>query len=851
MSQAEIPKAFDPKAVEARIYEEWERSGAFEADPNPGKEPYCIVLPPPNVTGALHMGHALNGAIQDTLIRRARMKGYEALWLPGVDHASIALQNVVERKLLREEGKTRWDLGREEFVERCREFAQGARSQILGQLKRLGASVDWRRLRYTMDEGYVDSVLTAFIELYEAGFIYRGNRITNWCPRDRSAISDLEINYEEVDGRLYGVRYPFADGRGPGPDGKNYAEVNTTRPETVLGDVALVVNPEDERYKELVGRKVMVPFVEREVEVLADSYVDPEFGTGVLKVTPAHDPNDFEIGERRGLPAVNVLNYDGTINENGGPFAGMTREEARTALVVGLDEEGLLGEVRAYRHRVGHCDRCGAVIEPWLSEQWWVSMKKLAEPAIEALRNGEITVYPDSWRRETIRWLENIHDWNVSRQLWWGHRLPVWYGPGGEIAATKESPGEDWEQEEDILDTWFSSGLWPFATLGWPEELEDLQYFYPTSLLSTAREIMYLWVARMIMMGLRFRGEVPFDKVNVHSIVLAEDGTKMSKSKGNTIDPIDLFDEYGTDAVRFGLLYQSSNQDFSYSYERAALGRSFVTKLWNMARFVLSYPKQISDGPEQPSVSDRWILSSFNETTREYDRLLEACEFSEAMRLVYDFAWHELADWYVEISKVTPSKETPRILREVFDGTLRLLHPVMPFATEEMYRILGGAEMLVRTSFPGFDPVLEDAEAERMLERTRLAVSAVRSFRAESKVEGELEGRAPEGVDLAVFSALSRVHPVEQLDGSFTATLPAGDVMVEVALSEELRREEIERLRKEISRVEGEVGRAEGKLSNEKFVERAPEAIVAAEREKLNRNAGLLETLRKRLNGYL
>ena len=851
MSQAEIPKAFDPKAVEARIYEEWERSGAFEADPNPGKEPYCIVLPPPNVTGALHMGHALNGAIQDTLIRRARMKGYEALWLPGVDHASIALQNVVERKLLREEGKTRWDLGREEFVERCREFAQGARSQILGQLKRLGASVDWRRLRYTMDEGYVDSVLTAFIELYEAGFIYRGNRITNWCPRDRSAISDLEINYEEVDGRLYGVRYPFADGRGPGPDGKNYAEVNTTRPETVLGDVALVVNPEDERYKELVGRKVMVPFVEREVEVLADSYVDPEFGTGVLKVTPAHDPNDFEIGERRGLPAVNVLNYDGTINENGGPFAGMTREEARTALVVGLDEAGLLGEVRAYRHRVGHCDRCGAVIEPWLSEQWWVSMKKLAEPAIEALRNGEITVYPDSWRRETIRWLENIQDWNVSRQLWWGHRLPVWYGPGGEIAATKESPGEDWEQEEDILDTWFSSGLWPFATLGWPEESEDLQYFYPTSLLSTAREIMYLWVARMIMMGLRFRGEVPFDKVNVHSIVLAEDGTKMSKSKGNTIDPIDLFDEYGTDAVRFGLLYQSSNQDFSYSYERAALGRSFVTKLWNMARFVLSYPKQISDGPEQPSVSDRWILSSFNETTREYDRLLEECEFSEAMRLVYDFAWHELADWYVEISKVTPSKETPRILREVFDGTLRLLHPVMPFATEEMYRILGGGEMLVRTSFPGFDPVLEDAEAERMLERTRLAVSAVRSFRAESKVEGELEGRAPEGVDLAVFSALSRVHPVEQLDGSFTATLPAGDVMVEVALSEELRREEIERLRKEISRVEGEVGRAEGKLSNEKFVERAPEAIVAAEREKLNRNAGLLETLRKRLNGYL
>jgi valyl-tRNA synthetase len=851
LSQAEIPKIFDPKAVEARIYEEWERSGAFEADPEPNKEPFCIVLPPPNVTGALHMGHALNGAIQDTLIRRARMKGYEALWLPGVDHASIALQNVVERKLLREEGKTRWDLGREEFVERCRVFAQEARSRILGQLKRLGASVDWRRLRYTMDEDYVDSVLTAFIDLHGLGLIYRGNRITNWCPRDRSAISDLEVNYEEVDGSLYGVRYPFADGRGPGPDGNPYAEVNTTRPETVLGDVALVVNPDDERYEELVGRKVTVPFVEREIEVLADSYVDPEFGTGVLKVTPAHDPNDFEIGKRRALPAVNVLNHDGTINQNGGPFTGMTRKEARTALVARLGEEGLLGEVREYRHRVGHCDRCGAVIEPWLSEQWWVSMKELAEPAIEALRTGEVTVYPDSWRRETIRWLENLQDWNVSRQLWWGHRIPVWYGPGGEVVAAKESPGVEWEQDEDILDTWFSSSLWPFATLGWPEETEDLQYFYPTSLLSTAREIMYLWVARMIMTGLRFRGKVPFEKVNVHSIVLAEDGTKMSKSKGNTIDPIDLFDEYGTDAVRFGLLYQSSTQDFSYSYERAALGRGFVTKLWNMARFVFSYPMEVTDEAAEASVSDRWILSSFNETAREYDRILEECEFSEAMRLVYDFAWHELADWYVEICKVAPSKETPRILREVLDGTLRLLHPVMPFVTEEMNRILGGEGMLVRRPFPQFDPALEDAEAAQTLERTRLAVSAVRSFRAESKVEGELVGRAPKGVDLTVFSALAGVRPAEQLDGWFTATLPAGDVVVEVALSEELRREEIARLRKEISRVEGEVGRAEGKLLNEKFVERAPEAVVTAEREKLNRNAGLLETLRTRLEEYL
>jgi valyl-tRNA synthetase len=579
--------------------------------------------------------------------------------------------------------------------------------------------------------------------------------------------------------------------------------------------------------------------------------VDPEFGTGVLKVTPAHDTNDFEIGQRHGLEPVNVLNPDGTINENGGPFVGMTREEARRAVAERLDEEGLLGEVKEYRHRVGHCDRCGTVIEPWLSEQWWVSMKELAEPAIRALKNREITVYPDSWRRETIRWLENLQDWNVSRQLWWGHRIPVWYGPNGEVIAAKESPGEGFEQDRDVLDTWFSSALWPFATLGWPEETEDLEYFYPTTLLSTAREIMYLWVARMIMTGIRFRGEVPFRKVNVHSIVLAEDGTKMSKSKGNTIDPLDLFDEYGTDAVRFGLLYQSSTQDFSYSYERAALGRSFVTKLWNMTRFVSGYPTEISDGPPEASPSDRWILSSFNETVREYDRLLEECEFSEAMRLVYDFAWRQLADWYVEISKVAPSQESPRILREVFEGTLRLLHPVMPFATEEMNRVLGGDEMLIVQEFPRYDPALEDVEADRMLERTRLAVSAVRSFRAESKVENELEGRAPEGVDLEVFSALAGVRAVEDLDGSAKATLPAGDVVVELALSEELRREEIERLRKEISRIEGEVRRAEGKLANEKFVERAPAPVVTAEREKLNRNTGLLETLKTRLDEYL
>ena len=848
MSQTDIPKTYDHRTVEERLYAEWEREGAFEADPDSGKEPYCVVLPPPNVTGALHMGHALNGTIQDALIRRARMKGYEALWLPGVDHASIAVQNVVERKLTAEEGKTRWDLGREEFVERCREFADEARSQILGQLRRLGASVDWSRLRYTMDERYVDAVTTTFTELYESGLIYRGNRITNWCPHDRSAISDLEVTYEEFDGKLYGIRYPFADGKGPGPDGKDYAQVFSTRPETMLGDVALVVNPEDERYKDLVGRKVLVPFVEREIEVLADEYVDPAFGTGVLKVTPAHDPNDFEIAGRLDLTPVNVMNPDGTINGNGAGFEGLGREDARAAVVAALDERGLLGEVRDYTFRVGHCDRCGAVIEPWLSEQWWVSMKELAEPAIEALERGEITVYPDSWRRETIRWLENIHDWNVSRQLWWGHRIPVWYGPEGEVVIEKESPGEGYEQDPDILDTWFSSGLWPFATLGWPEETRDLEYFYPTSLLSTAREIMYLWVARMVMSGLRFRGEVPFRKVNVHSIVLAADGSKMSKSKGNGIDPLDLFDEYGTDAVRFGLLYQSSTQDFAYSYERASMGRAFVTKLWNATRFVLSYPE--GDGEGEQSVSDRWILSELNRTARDYDEFLERCEFSEAMRLVYDFAWHSFADWYIEISKAAPSGATPRVLREVFEGILKLLHPVMPFVTEEMYHLLGGEGFLVHQDLPVFDHSLEDSAADSTLEKTRRAVSAVRSFRAESKVDGTLEGCVPDGVDADVFASLAGVSPVGGLEGA-VAALPAGDVVVEISLTEDLRRSEIERLNKESTRVEKEIKRAEGKLSNEKFVQRAPDEVVAGEREKLQANTRMLATLTERLEEYL
>ena len=862
MSRTEIPKTYNPGSVETRIYEEWERAGAFDADPNPEKPPYCIVVPPSNVTGALHMGHALNGSIQDTLIRRARMKGFEALWLPGVDHASIAVQNVVERKLLREEGKSRFDLGREEFVERCREFALKTREQILSQYRRLGASLDWRRLRYTMDDEYVDAVLTAFIRLYEEGLIYRGNRITNWCPHDRSAISDLEVNYEDIDGKLYGIRYPFVDGKGPGSDGEDFVQVFSTRPETMLGDVALVVHPDDERHKDLVGRRVEVPFVEREVEVFADDYVDPNFGTGILKVTPAHDPNDFEIGERLGLAPVNIMNADGTINENGGPFTGLSREEARKAVVGRLEERELLGPVRDYRFRIGTCDRCGTVIEPWLSEQWWCSMKPLAEPGVEVLREGGIKVYPDSWRRETMRWLENIRDWNVSRQLWWGQRIPVWYGPDSEVVASKESPGEDFEQDPDVFDTWFSSSLWPIATLGWPnEDAGDLHYFYPTSLLSTAREIMYLWVARMIMTGLRYRGRGAFqeDKRPLHRARVRRWHQDEQAPKGN-VDRSRSTSSTSTARTRSasGCLYQSSTQDFPLlPRPRRPWAEAFVTKLWNAMRFVASFLELRTRIVKMASRRSSLSIGSLDPLFIRPSQPATTIRLARRVRVLRGNAPH-LRLRLARVRRLVHRDSEGCALARHAACTEGGLHwntpapaPVMPFATEEMARILGQDELLIRQRFPELDPSLEDDRAERTLERTRRAISAVRAFRGESRLDGELEGRVPEGVDQDVYVTLAGVKPLQDLDGSHKATLPAGDIVVEVSLTEELRQGEISRLRKEMDRVEGEVKRARGKLANEKFVERAPVEVVEGEREKLDVNTRMLETLSQRLGEYL
>lgn len=845
----EMPRAYAPTEIEPRVYERWLAADVFAPDgqgtrADLSRQPFVIIQPPPNVTGALHLGHAARATVEDLMARRARMQGRPTLWLPGLDHASIAAQFVLDG-ILATEGLSREKVGREAYLERMWRFMDETREVMTRQHRRLGVSVDWSRLRFTMDEVSAKAVSTSFKQLYDDGLAYRGEQLINWCPGCRTSLSDLEVVATPEAGTLWSVRYHLVPRDGAEEDSITVA---TTRPETILGDTAVAVHPDDERFSAFVGRQAVIPFVDRIVPVIADEMVDRAFGTGAVKITPAHDQVDFETAQRHSLPILDVMDDAAVINEHGGPFAGLSREEARTRILHALEAAGDVVAAVPHEMVIGRCQRSDDIVEPRIKTQWFIKVKPMAERAMAAVREGRTRIVPARYEKVFFDWMENIRDWNVSRQLWWGHRIPVWYGPDGEVVASKESPGEGFEQDTDILDTWFSSGLWPFATLGWPEENEDIEYFYPTSLLSTAREIMYLWVARMIMNGIKFRGEVPFRKINVHSIVLAEDGTKMSKSKGNTINPLDLLDEYGTDAVRFGLLYQSSTQDFAYSYERASMGRAFVTKLWNAMRFIMSGN---FEGEGGLSVSDRWILAGFNRLARDYDTLLEECEFSEAMRRVYDFAWHEFADWYIEIAKTAPSSETPKILREVFLGVVKLLHPVMPFATEEMARTLGEEKYLVRQSLPIYDATLEDTDAERMLDRTKRAVSAVRAFRAEAKVDGELEGRAPEGVELSVFATLARVKLVDEVDDSRRATLPAGDdVVVEVALTEEMRRGEISRLDKEISRVGGEVSRAEKKLGNEKFVERAPAEVVAAERGKLEANTKLLATLRERLDEY-
>ncbi|MEY4444721.1 MAG: hypothetical protein RL301_800, partial [Actinomycetota bacterium] len=704
MSKAELPSSFVPADIEGPLYEKWLKAGYFSANAKSDKPPFTIVIPPPNVTGSLHIGHALDHTLQDLLTRMKRMKGFEALWLPGMDHAGIATQNVVERQLAAQ-GKSRHDFGREEFVKKVWEWKAESGGAILGQMKRLGDSVDWSRERFTMDEGLSKAVLTIFKRLYDAGLIYRAERIINWCPRCLTALSDIEVEHQEIDGEFVQIRY--------GEESGNHIWIATTRPETMLGDGAVAVNPNDDRYKHMIGTEVMLPYVNRLIPIIADELVDPEFGTGAVKVTAAHDPNDFEMAMRHNVPMVVIMNEHGVMAGTNTQFDGMDRFEARKAVVEQLRADGRIGwEKRPYKHSVGHCQRCTTIVEPRLSMQWFVKVAPLAKAAGDAVRNGKVKIEPAELAPRYFEWVDNMHDWCISRQLWWGHRIPVWYGPNGEtiVVGPDEVAPAGYKQDEDVLDTWFSSALWPFSTLGWPENTDDLKKFYPTSVLVTGYDILFFWVARMMLFGLfAMDGVQPFHTIALHGLVRDKFGKKMSKSRGNTIDPLEFMDKYGADALRFTLARGANpGTDQALAEEWVGGARNFATKLWNATRFAqLNGATTEGPLPTDLNVIDRWILSRLNETLRDADNYFEEFEFAKACELIYHFAWDDLCDWYLELSKDGLSKgnaaTTQRVLGFVLDQLFRLLHPVMPFLTETLWTSLTGGESLVIASWPEFD----------------------------------------------------------------------------------------------------------------------------------------------------
>ena len=719
-SLQEIPKAYEPKDVEAKWIQRWADLKVFHADPASDKTPYALACPPPNVTGSLHLGHAVNGTIQDALARFKRMQGHEVLWQPGTDHAGIATQYVVEKKLYKEEKKTRHDLGREEFTKRIWEWKEEYGNTIHGQYKRLGASLDYDRWRFTMDEGYSKAVRKAFVALYEKGYLYRGNRMINWGPQCLTSLSDLEVSQTEKQDKLYYVRYPLADGSGE-------ITVATVRPETMLGDVAVAVNPTDDRYKAFVGKTVTLPLAGREIPVIADEHVEVDFGTGALKITPAHDMNDYEIGLRHDLPIINTLTPTGMLNDQAGVYGGVDRFKGRTKVVADLKEQGFLVKEEDYAHNVGHCSRCDSVLEPYLSDQWFVRMDELAKPAIKVVEEGKITFHPDRWAGVYLDWMRNIRDWNISRQLWWGHQIPVWYCPDGHVTTAETDPtacatcsSTELKQDPDVLDTWFSSALWPFATLGWPDtDAAEFKKFYPTQVLSTARDIIYLWVARMIFTSEEFLDEIPFSQVIIHATILDPEGRRMSKSKGTGVDPLTVMDKYGTDACRYWMAGAgTSSQDVRYREEKIEAYRNFANKQWNATRFVLMKAAESGQAPVRPakldSAIDRWILSRLNTVVEQVTRDLEAFEFASATQALYEFTWNEFCDWYVELAKprLDEGDEAVRwVLQTVLSTLVKLLHPVMPFITEEIHEVLtarGWAESattLQRTAWPVADQI--------------------------------------------------------------------------------------------------------------------------------------------------
>ncbi len=848
-----LPSRYNPNEVEPKILARWEKTG-WVCDPLSGKKPFAIVIPPPNITGRLHMGHALNNTLQDVVIRFKRMDGYEACWFPGTDHAGIATQTVVEMELLKE-GKTRKDLGREAFLARVWQWKEKYGNEIVEQLKALGCSCDWSRLRFTLDPGLSWAVRTAFVRLYREGLIYRGEYLINWCPRCETALSDLEVEHEEIQGNLYFVRYPL--------EGGGYVTVATTRPETMLGDTALAVNPKDERYRHLLGRTAILPVLGRRLPIVAAEEVDPEFGTGVLKITPAHDPVDFQIGQRLGLPAINVLNGDGTINENGGPFAGMDRFRAREALVERLRAEGLLEKIVPYRHAVGHCQRCRTMVEPRLSVQWFVRTKPLAEPALRVVQEGKIRFIPERWTKVYFDWLTNIRDWCISRQLWWGHRIPAWYGPDSAIfvamdeeearALARAHYGKDVElrQDEDVLDTWFSSALWPFSVMGWPEETLDLRTFYPTDLLITGFDILFFWVARMVMMGLHFLGEVPFRVVLITPLIVDERGQKMSKTRGNVIDPLELIQSHGADALRFTMVH-ISGKGRSARFSRSLLdeSRDFLNKIWNMARFILTNTEDLPEGlalSGRPLAwEDRWVLSRLQAVIDEVRDYLERYLFHLAAESLYHFVWGEVCDWYLELAKVRlygedlEARRTAQlVLRTLLAAIVRLLHPVLPYITEEIGSYLGME--VSRSAYPKSDPSLRDPEAEAVLSAFQALVREVRALRAELGLDPgrELELVVTGGAQAErilselgpALARLARVRPRLALGAAAPATAAHGlaaDLSFFIPLEGKLDWAAVEaRLRKTLAKVEAELTGLEERLASPEFRERAPEEVVA------------------------
>ena len=880
----EIAPTYQPREVESQWYDWWESRGYFTPRIDPSRQPFVIIMPPPNVTGELHMGHALFVAVEDLLIRWRRMQGYPTLWLPGADHAGIAGQWVVERELMAQ-GLTRHDLGREAFLERVWDWMHRYRGRIREQLRILGASCDWTRFRFTMDPGPSRAVRTAFKRLYDKGLIYRGERLINWCPRCMTALSDLEVDHEEIDSNLWFIRYPIE-----GSD--RFIEVATTRPETMLGDTGVAVHPDDPRYADLVGKTAILPILGRRLAIVADEAVDPEFGTGAVKVTPAHDFNDFEIAQRHGLPPINILNLDGTLNENAGPYAGLPNTEARRRIVEQLDREGYLARVEDYRHSVGRCQRCGTIVEPIISKQWFVKMEPLARPAIEVVKNGTVRFLPDRFTGVYLHWMENVRDWCISRQLWWGHRIPVWYCRDcGEVTVTDAETLERCEhcgstrieQDPDVLDTWFSSGLWPFSTLGWPDDTEDLRYFYPSSVMETGYDILFFWVARMIFLGLEFMGEVPFWTVYLHGTVRDEAGQRMSKTKGNVIDPTEVTEQYGSDALRFTLLTLAGpGTDMKLSLPRVEANRNFGNKIWNATRYVLralaSAPvATTTDGaplpPERESLSlaDRWILSRLQRVTTEVTELMERYQFHEAGRHLHEFVWSEFCDWYIETSKVALSEEGTRaqtarqVLVTVLEQTLRLLHPFMPFLTEELWQRLPHAgESVMVAPWPVAQSGWIDEDAEREFGFLMEAIRAIRNARAEVGVEPSrwIECIVYPGSHRAtfeqaepVFRFLARVAEggVTYFDDVQAApeqvvTLVVDDAVIYLPLRGMIDLEtEQARLRREIEVVSAEIERARQLLANEQFVTRAPSQVVDRQRLRLIEGEERLALLRARL----